>query len=179
MAYQHEDMSVWKGYIDSTSLLHSFTPSLLIYEYGYCGYIVAEAKKEGKDALLPEAKHYVQQFNTHVEALRGSLHEGHYEMYKSAVYVYELRLKQSIHPLKAMNLAKEATQLAPDDPLTLSYYGTCLFYAPQPFGSKKEALQWFEKAETLFRHPKWQDCWIKDATHMYIRQCKEKINASK
>ena len=96
-------------------------------------------------------------------------------MYMSAVYVYELRLKASIHPFKAMSLAKEATRLAPNDPLVLSYYGTCLFYAPQPIGSKQEALTWFEKAEKFFHAPQWKYCWVREANEMYINQCKEKL----
>ena len=158
-AYQHEDMSVWKAYID--------THIDLSYEYGYCGYMVDRDK--------PNALPYVQQFRKHIEAQKADLPKGHYEMYMSAVYVYELRLKESIHPIKAMSLAKEATKLAPDDPLVLSYYGTCLFYAPKPFGSKADALEWFERAEKLFRDPKWQYCWQREATLMYIDQCHEKL----
>ncbi|MBR1878791.1 MAG: dienelactone hydrolase family protein [Paludibacteraceae bacterium] len=176
-AYRKQDMSVWKEYVDS--LQHGQTCGsdrhLLLYEYGYCGYIVAEAKQAGKEALLPEAKQYVQLFKADVESRKDRLPKGHYEMYMSAVYVYELRLKESVHPLKAMNLAKEATQLAPDDPLVVSYYGTCMFYAPKPFGSKAEALKWFERAEVLFRAPQWQNCWVREATLMYIHQCHEKL----
>ena len=144
-AYQKEDMSVWKEQIDVRRNDVRSTKDLL-YEYGYCGYIVAEAKKEGKESLMPAAKSYVAQFRKHVEAAKNQLPTGHYEMYMSAVLVYELRLHESMRPIKAMSLAKEATKLAPNDPLVLSYYGTSLFYAPKPFGSKAEALVWFEKA---------------------------------
>ncbi|MBR1473406.1 MAG: hypothetical protein IJ602_04000 [Paludibacteraceae bacterium] len=173
-AYQKEEMSVWKEYIESLQP-SAVSSQTLIYEYGYCGYIVAEAKKEGKEALLPEAKRYVQQFREHVEAQKGQLPAGHYEMYMSAVMVYELRLHIAIRPIKAMSLAKEATRLAPEDPLVLSYYGTSLFYAPKPFGSKSEALTWFEKADSHFRDPQWNYCWVREATKMYIRQCHEKL----
>lgn len=173
-AYQKEDMAVWKEYIDVRRNDVRCTKDLL-YEYGYCGFIVAEAKKEGKEALLPEAKRYVAQFREHVEAQKGQLPAGHYEMYLSAVMVYELRLHIAIRPIKAMSLAKEATRLAPEDPLVLSYYGTSLFYAPKPFGSKSEALTWFEKAEEHFRDPQWNYCWVREATKMYIRQCHEKL----
>ena len=173
-AYRQEDMAVWKEYIDVRRNDVRCTKDLL-YEYGYCGYIVAEAKKEGKEALLPEAKRYVQLFREHVEAQKGQLPAGHYEMYMSAVMVYELRLHIAIRPIKAMSLAKEATRLAPEDPLVLSYYGTSLFYAPKPFGSKSEALTWFEKAEEHFRDPQWNYCWVREATKMYIRQCHEKL----
>jgi len=180
-AYQKEEMSVWKEYIDGLRVTEyrPATPDRvqtdLLYEYGYCGYIVAEAKKEGKEALLPEAKRYVAQFREHVEAQKGKLPAGHYEMYLSAVMVYELRLHIAMRPIKAMSLAKEATRLAPEDPLVLSYYGTSLFYAPKPFGSKSEALTWFEKADSHFRDPQWEYCWVREATKMYIRQCHEKL----
>jgi hypothetical protein len=110
-----------------------------------------------------------------VDMLKNNLPKGHYEMYMSAVYVYELRLHESFHPAKSMSLAKEATRLAPNDPMVLSYYGTCLFYAPKPFGSKQEALEWFERAEKFFRAPQWQFCWLKEATLMYIEQCHQKL----
>lgn len=173
-AYRQENMAVWKDYIESLQP-SAVSSQTLIYEHGYCGYIVAEAKKEGKEALLPEAKRYVQQFREHVEAQKGKLPAGHYEMYLSAVMVYELRLHIAIRPIKAMSLAKEATRLAPEDPLVLSYYGTSLFYAPKPFGSKSEALTWFEKADSHFRDPQWEYCWVREATKMYIRQCHEKL----
>ena len=178
-AYQKEDMSVWKEYVDELNTLNSSSAALnsetLLYLYGYCGYIVAEAKKEGKESLMPAAKSYVAQFRKHVEAQKGHLPIGHYEMYMSAVLVYELRLHESMRPIKAMSLAKEATKLAPNDPLVLSYYGTSLFYAPKPFGSKEEALVWFEKADKFFKGPQWEYCWVREATEMYIQQCQEKL----
>jgi hypothetical protein len=161
-AYRREDMSVWKTYVDTVHC----TPSSLLYDYGYCGYIVS-ADKEA-------AKPYVERFKSKIQNLKSQMPAGHYEMYMSAVYVFELRLHESFHPVKAMSLAKEAASKAPHDPLTLSYYGTSLFYAPRPFGSKKEALLWFEKAQQYFRDPKWQDCWAREANEMYIRLCHEK-----
>lgn len=165
-AYQREDMTLWKAYVDTLNT-HSLNTNSLLYEYGYCGYVLEYDK--------PHATPYISRFRAHVQAQRGNLPLGHYEMYMSAVYVYELRSKISIHPLKAMSLAKEATKLAPSDPLVLSYYGTCLFYAPKPFGSKQEALEWFERAEQLFHAPQWKDCWVRAANTMYIGQCKEKL----
>ena len=169
-------MSVWKEYLDSiTNHQSPITNHTLAYEYGYCGYIVSEAKKEGQDALLPEAKRYVQHFKSHISNLQSQLPVGHYEMYMSAVYVFELRLKESIHPIKAMSLAKDATKLAPNDPVVLSYYGTCLFYAPKPFGSKEDALTWFEAAKKRFQAPQYKDSWLREANEMYINQCHEKL----
>ena len=159
-AYQREDMSVWKEYVERPQ-------AELLYQYGFCGYMVDREKTKA----LP----YVQKLKSEIHNQKAQLPVGHYQMYQSAVYVYELRLKESIHPLKAMNLAKEAVQLAPNDPLVLSYYGTCLFYAPKPFGSKAEALTYFEKAQRFFCAPKWRFCWVRAANEMYIRQCHEKL----
>ena len=170
-AYKQEDMSVWKTYIDTiTNHQSPITNRTLAYEYGYCGYIVSKDKEA--------AKPYVARFIAHVESLKEQLPAGHYEMYMSAVYVYELRLHESIHPIKAMSLAKDAVKIAPEDPIVLSYYGTCLFYAPKPFGSKKEALEWFERAETLFQDPQYRYSWLREANTMYINQCKEKTMAT-
>lgn len=164
-AYQREDMSVWQAYVDT--ITNNLSPITLSYEYGYCGYIVSKDKEA--------AKPYVARFKQHLEAQKASLPAGHYEIYRSAVYVYELRIHESFHPIKAMSLAKEATRLAPSDPVVLTYYGTCLFYAPKPFGSKAEALRWFEKAEPLFQDPRYQYSWLREANTMYIEQCQQKI----
>jgi tetratricopeptide (TPR) repeat protein len=157
-AYMHEDMSVWKAHID--------TVSDLSIEYGYCAAVMAE----DKSAATP----YVHRFREHVEAQRAALPVGHYEMYMSAVYVYELRLHESFHPARSLSLARKAVELAPDDPLTLTYCGTALFYAPPPFGSKKEALELFLRAEKLFDKEEWYECWWRPAALMYIAQCYDK-----
>ena len=164
-AYLREDMRTWKEHISRQN--SDFRIQNLLIEYGLCGYMVDREKK----SALP----YVQQFKSHIINHKSQLPTGYYEMYMSAGYVYELRLHESVHPVRAMNLAKQATRLAPNDPLVLSYYGTCLFYAPAPFGSKEEALTWFEKAEKFFRAPQYRFCWVREANQMYIEQCKEKL----
>ena len=158
-SYLANEMAVWKNYVDSSAV----NAHLLAYEYGYCAALM-ETDKEA-------AKPYVQQFSRHVKALRSVLPAGHYEMYMSAVYVYELRLHLSFHPATSLSLAREAVRLAPDDPMTLSYCGTALFYAPKPFGDKKEALRLFLRAEQGFRAPEWYNCWWRPAAMMYIAQC--------
>ena len=170
-AYKKEDMSVWKRHLDSACALSVYDVRLMPYEYGYCGYIVSADKAA--------AKPYVAQFKKHVERYKSQLPKGHYEMYMSAVYVFELRLHESFHPAKGMSLAKDAVEKSPNDPMTLTYYGTSLFYAPRPFGSKKEALEYFEKADKLFKGEKWRYCWLREANTMYIRQCKEKLSSAK
>ena len=154
-AYLRNDMTAWKAHVD--------TVVDLPYEYGYCAALLDKDKEA--------AKPYVKRFREHVEAAKKSLPKGHYEMYMSAVYVYELRLHESFHPVKSLDLAREAVKLAPNDPMTLTYCGTALFYAPKPFGNKKEALQLFLKADQLFQGGQWYNCWWRPAAMMYIAQC--------
>ena len=164
-AYLREDMTVWKEYIDSAAVHPSpGADHTLLYEYGLCGYMVEREKEQA----LP----YLERFKNQVASCQQQMPEGHYEMYRSAVYVYEMSLHRSFHPLKAMNLAKEATRMAPEDPLVLAHYATCLFYAPPPFGNKREALKVFEQAKARFNEDDWQYCWVRQATENYIIQCR-------
>jgi len=162
-------MSVWKHYIDSASNLQQrsgLTSGLLYIEYGYCAALL--------DTDKAAAKPYVKQFREHVETLKTTLPKGHYDMYMSAVLVFELRLHESFHPVKGLSLARDAVKKAPNDPLTLTYCATALFYAPAPFGSKSEALELYLRAEKLFKDPKWYHCWWRPMALMYIAQCYEK-----
>ncbi len=162
-------MPVWKTYIDSLSkppLQIAEAEKLLLYEYGYCAAVM--------DANKTAAQSSVRRFKQHVEKATGHLHAGHHEMYMSAVYVYELRLKESFHPVQSLRLARKAVDLAPEDPITLTYCGMALFYAPKPFGDKKEALQLFLRAEQHFRAQEWYNCWLRPAAMMYIAQCYDK-----
>lgn len=171
-AYLQNDMPVWRAYIDATdweSATDSVRAHLLAYEYGYCAALM--------DSDKVAAKPYVAQFRRHVEHMSKeghSLPAGHYEMYMSAVYVYELRLHESFHPVKSLELAREAVKRAPSDPLTLTYCGMALFYAPKPFGNKKEALQLFLRADQIFRAPQWFFCWWRAAAMMFAAQCYDK-----
>ena len=161
-AYLQNNMPVWKVYIDTAQV----TPHLLAYEYGYCGALLDTDKEN--------ASPYVSKFRKHVTQLENELPAGHYAMYMSAVYVYELRLHESFHPVKALNLARNAVEQAPKDPFTLTYCGTALFYAPSPFGNKSEALELFLKAAESFQNDEWYNCWWRPAALMYIAQCYEK-----
>lgn len=164
-AYLEDNMPVWKVYIDSCHSSADAEQSLP-YEYGYCAALMEKNKTA--------AKPYVLRFKQNVEAAKDRLPAGHYEMYKSAVYVYELRLHESFHPVRSLDLARKAVKIAPDDPLTLTYCGMALFYAPKPFGNKKEALNLFLRAYELFAGPQWHNCWWKAAAVMYIAQCYQK-----
>lgn len=158
-AYLRNDMQIWKAYIDSVSSLP--------YEYGYCAALM--------DSDRAAAKPYVALFRRHTEEAKDSLPAGHYEMYRSAVLVYELRLHESFHPVKSLDLAREAVKKAPSDPLTLTYCGMALFYAPKPFGNKREALQLFLLAEQFFSDPQWYNCWWRPAAMMFAAQCYDKL----
>ena len=44
-AYRREDMSVWKTYIDTLPFRVEKGGGALLYEYGYCGYVVSADKE--------------------------------------------------------------------------------------------------------------------------------------
>ena len=161
-AYLRNDMPVWRQFIDSAQ----HTEHLLIYEYGYCA---ARIETDGGGA-----RPFVKRFRRHVEMLKEQLPSEHYAMYMSAVYVYEMKIHESFHPLRALSLARDAVNKAPNDPLTLTHYGLTLFYAPKPVGNKREALRLFLKAEKIFADSSWENCWLRPAAQMYIAQCYDK-----
>ena len=83
-AYLREDMSVWQAYVDTLHLTpYTLHNNSLLYEYGFCGYMVDRDKAH--------AKPYVQRFREHVEAQKSKLPVGHYEMYMSAALSLQRR----------------------------------------------------------------------------------------
>jgi len=168
-AYLTDDMPVWKAYIDSLAAVGTQDAVLqsLPYEYGYCA---AQLDRDKELALT-----YTKLYKAHVEAAKELLPKGHYAMYVSSVYVYEMALRISLRPAKTLTLAKKAVKQSPDDPMVLNYYGMTLFYAPKAFGSKKEALDLFLRAVNAFEAPEWHHCWWRASAMMYVAQCYLKL----
>ena len=156
-AFLSEDLSLWQTRIDSGA------PDFLPYEYGLCAFLV--------DSDRQAAQPYVHRFLQHIESQQSTLPPGHYAMYRSAVYIYQLRLHLSFHPARSYQLARRAVTEAPDDPFTLAYYATWLFFAPKPFGSKQQALTFFLSADQHFNLPDYRFCWWRPMVKLYIAQC--------
>ncbi|MBQ1874565.1 MAG: tetratricopeptide repeat protein [Paludibacteraceae bacterium] len=168
-AYLENNMQRWKNYIDATNWEKSDTQQrlrLIAYEYGYCAATLDVSKKQ--------AAPYVERFRSHVEEMQSKMSAGHYDMYMSSVYAFEIMMGKSAHFISTLKLATSAAEKNPTNPITLGYKANVLFYAPRGIGNKKEALEIFKKCEKLYQAPQWKYCWNRPATLLTIAQCYEK-----
>ena len=145
-AYITRDMSVWEHYIDSAdwnSLDTEQRKQLLNYEYGFSAYILGIDVEKGKKLI--------QRLATHLEAMKGELPEERYCAYLASVYTYQLALDKSQlmkYAKGIYNNIERAMELNANDPFVLSMQGNVEFYSP--FGSKKAALGYYQKADSLY-----------------------------
>ena len=171
-AYTTRDMSVWEHYIDSAdwdSLDTEQRKQLLNYEYGFSAYIL------GVD--LEKGKKFIQRFASHLEMIKSDLPEERYCAYLASVYTYQL----AINKTQLMKYAKgiysniqRAMELNANDPFVLSIQGNVEFYSP--FGSKKAALEYFQKADSLFRISCAEyERWNQRAVQFTYIQCLDKL----
>ena len=148
IAYLHSDMPAWDRYLhserwDTLSLKEQLR--YINYEYGDVATAI--------DAKQPDAKEHLEAFKAHIDALERILPEATYKTYLSSYCAYRAKLstlefvKQG---LKAKNLAMEAAQSDPTNPLALTLVGCIDFYAPAIVGGNKErALQTFKQTKRL------------------------------
>ena len=170
-AYTTRDMSVWEHYIDSAdwdSLDTEQRKQLLNYEYGFSAYIL------GVD--LEKGKKFIQRFASHLEMIKSDLPEERYCAYLASVYTYQL----AINKTQLMKYAKgiysniqRAMEVNAEDPFVLSIQGNVEFYSP--FGSKKAALEYFQKADSLYGVAGADyERWNRRAVQMTYIQCLSK-----
>jgi predicted Zn-dependent protease len=145
-AYITRDMSVWQQYIDSADWENLDTEQrkqLLNYEYGYSAYILGINVEEGKQCI--------QRFASHLEMMKSELPEERYCAYMASVQSYRLALDKSQlmkYAKRVFSNIQRAMEINPNDPFVLSMQGNVEFYSP--FGSKKEALVYYQKADSLY-----------------------------
>ena len=170
-AYITRDMSVWEQYIDSAdweNMNLEQRKQLLNYEYGFSAYILGVNVEKGKKLI--------QRFATHLETMKDKLPEERYCAYLASVYTYQLALDKS----QLMKYAKgiysnieRAMELNANDPFVLSMQGNVEFYSP--FGSKKTALEYFQKADSLYSVAGVDyERWNRRAVQMTYIQCLNK-----
>ena len=145
-AYITRDMSVWEHYIDSAdwnSLDTEQRKQLLNYEYGYSAYILGINVEEGKQCI--------QRFASHLEMMKSELPEERYCAYMASVQSYRLAMDKGQlmkYAKRVFSNIQRAMEINPNDPFVLSMQGNVEFYSP--FGSKKEALVYYQKADSLY-----------------------------
>lgn len=171
-AYLNRDMSVWEEYIveakwDSLSI--DMQKQLLNYEYGFSAYILGEN--------ADKAREFIARFENHLEDLKDALPTARYHAYMASVHTYKLRLDKAHMIANAKLLyanVNRALELDDQDALVLSMKGNVEFYSP--FGSKKKALEYFQKADSIYgNHCEEYEQWNHRAVEMNIEMCKEKL----
>ena len=172
-AYLNREMSVWEEYIVSAewdSLSIETKKQLLNYEYGFSAYMLGEN--------ADKAREFVARFESHLEALKDALPAARYHAYLASVYTYKLGMDKANMIANAKQLyanVNRALELNKEDALVLSMKGNVEFYSP--FGSKKKALEYFQKADSVYaiRGEEYEQ-WNHRAVEMNIEMCKEKLN---
>ena len=174
-AYITRDMSVWEHYIDSAdwdSLDTEQRKQLLNYEYGFSAYMLGIDVEKGKKLI--------QRFATHLEAIKGELQEERYCAYLASVYTYQLALNRGQlvkYAKRIFSNIERAMELNPDDPFVLSMQGNVEFYSP--FGSKKTALGYYQKADSLYGIAGADyERWNRRAVQLTYIQCLDKQRRS-
>ena len=174
-AYITRDMSVWEQYIDSAdwdSLDIEERKQLLNYEYGFSAYMLGADVEKGK--------RLIERLATHLEAMKGELPEERYCAYLASVYTYQLALDKSQlmkYAKGIYNNIERAMELNPNDPFVLSIQGNVEFYSP--FGSKKAALEYFQKADSLYSVAGADyERWNRRAVQLTYIQCLDKQRRS-
>lgn len=174
-AYITRDMSVWEHYIDSAdwdSLDTEQRKQLLNYEYGFSAYMLGIDVEKGKKLI--------QRFATHLEAIKGELQEERYCAYLASVYTYQLALNKNQlvkYAKRIFSNIERAMELNPNDPFVLSMQGNVEFYSP--FGSKKTALGYYQKADSLYGIAGADyERWNRRAVQLTYIQCLDKQRRS-
>ena len=149
-AWEKQDMSIWRNYLDSTkweTLSHADQAIYINYEYGYVALV---ADGQIKDEI--EAR--IDTFATHLLSLRYYLQSAPYMAYRAAECAF--RAKSSTMDLipmglKAQRLIRSAFQYDKKDPFALTVAGVLDFYTPPLFGgSRTRAMHYFKEATKYY-----------------------------
>lgn len=167
-AYLERDMHVWQEYIASAdwgNLSVEEQIQLLNYEYGFTAYMLGQNEEEAHKQIL--------RYEQHLESLKGELSESRYFAYLSSVYTYKLGLDKK-HLMKyasgIFDNIKRAIELDNNDALACSMQGNVEFYSP--FGSKKKALAYYQRADSLYQEgAKEYEQWNRCAVQLTMVQC--------
>ena len=172
-AYLNKEMSVWEEYIVSAkweNLSLDAQKQLLNYEYGFTAFMLT--------VDTDKAREFIALFEKHLELLKPKITAARYHAYLASVYTYKLGLDKAHMIANAKQLYANvncALELDDQDAFVLSMKGNVEFYSP--FGSKKKALEYFLKADSIYaiRGEEYEQ-WNHRAVEMNIEMCKDKLN---
>jgi len=171
-AYLNNDMTIWQQYIASAhwdEMTSEEQKKLLNYEYGFTAYCLSYDKNR--------IQSMIKQYEQHLHASKDIISEADYLSYLSGLYSYKLSLDQSKalkYGCKIFDNIKQAVILEPNNPFVLFMQGNLEFY--NPFGSKKKALEYFQRAENMYQQmPDAYELWNLRTVQMTIVQCLDKL----
>lgn len=174
-AYFAEDLEVWRAAIDriddtDTAALRGMAN----YEYGYIGFCIGRER-------FDEAKSRIATMKRHLNTLEQSGYDtAMLNLYRSALCAFELsmnRWKFATLGVESVRLANLAYEQAPENPFVLSLKGNTDFYRPAlAGGSKKRAIELYEKAVALYERQQLTDQWNYYATLLTLAQAYEKTD---
>ncbi|MFN8255987.1 MAG: hypothetical protein U0W24_09890 [Bacteroidales bacterium] len=150
-AYISNNMTKWKSVIDEMNLQQNksneFVMELLNYQYGYIAWCIGNKKNK-------IAEEYMKLGEKNIEILEKSNYKISYvNSYKSAFYGYRIGLNKVQAPFigpKSVDCSELAMKQDDKNPYGFIQYGNSQFYMPAMFGgSKKVAVEYYEKAEKL------------------------------
>jgi tetratricopeptide (TPR) repeat protein len=151
-AFISNNMQSWKSVIDRMQSTSPKTDEQLLelvnYEYGYIAWCLGNKKSD-------EARKYLSMAEKSLEVLsHDKKNTSIINSYKSAFYGYKIGLSKIMAPFlgpKSLDCARLAVSSDKENPFGYVQLGNIQFYMPAAFGgSKKEALDYYLKALSLF-----------------------------
>lgn len=150
-AYISNRMELWKAVIDRMETAkpagNEALLELINYEYGYIGYCIGFNKDN-------EAEKYLNLAEKNTAKLeKAGYKPSVLNAYRAAFYGFRISLNKLSAPIngrKSLNHAKTSIEMDENNYLGHVQYGNALFYMPSAFGgSKKKALEYFDKARKI------------------------------
>jgi tetratricopeptide (TPR) repeat protein len=162
-AYISNNMPEWKTTLDKMMKekpkSDEFILELVNYQYGYIAWCIGNEKDK-------EAEQYLELAYKNLELLEKKEYKpSEISAYKSAFYGYEIGLNKMKAPFigpKSLKFSKLSMEQDPNNPMGYIQYGNSQFYMPPVFGgSKKEAVEYFVKAQKLMEanHSEIENDW--------------------
>ena len=150
-AYISNNMQAWQTAMDEMenkkTSENAYLAELLNYQYGYIGYCLGVDEDKAAEKYLDLAEDNLDK----LEDQRYS--PGTIAAYRCAFYGYKIGLSPMKAPFlgpKSIKAGEEAIKTDPQNPLGFVQLGNAQFHMPAVFGgSKKEAIEYFQKAEKL------------------------------
>ncbi len=155
-AYVGNNMTRWKSVIDQMNSAgtksNDFLLELVNYQYGYIAWCIGNRKTD-------DARKYLKLAEENLVALSSDIQNtSMVNAYKAAFYGYRIGLNKLSAPFngpKSVDCAKLAISSDKENPFGYVQHANIQFYMPAIFGgSKKEALEYFIKAQELMERNK-------------------------